>query len=377
MKKFNIIKLVYLSLLISSTLVASGSKPFIISGSVMNKPDSLIILFKEYNTLQNLQTVLDTIYVNKNGIFQAKFNYDPGIYQVDFAGYSKVNIAMEKGQYVNIKVNFSVGKDEKPVVSVTGSRDAVLVFKYDQLQKAAYNKWLHPVRKKIRLAKESGKTELIPDLSKQEQKNLVIYQNELANFAKENFGNSIALFYAAIRLNPVLHLNFMEEIAAEFNKLRPELALTKKFNIKIARYKNTAIGSPAPDIRLKNSDGIEFKLSDQKGKYVLLDIWASWCNPCRIENINYAALYKKYKKRGFQIFAVSIDTNKKQWLAASKKDKIQWINVSDLKGWGTSVALTYNINAIPANFLLDRDGNIIAKDIRGEALRNKLAQLFN
>jgi len=367
----------FLLVLISINLCFASEKKFTVSGHIENEAKSITVLFKEYNTVQNIQTVLDTISVNNLGNFQADFNYEAGIYQIDFVGYRKINIAMEAGQKVNINLNIPSNENDEPAVELTGSRGAQLVFEYDRRQKAAYKKWLNPVRRNIRLAKEADKKELIPDLSEQEKKNLIVYKNELADYAKENFGNSIALFYAAIRLDPALHKDFMQNIAEKFNKTRSELTLTKKYNEKIERSKKTASGSIAPEIVLNNKDGKEIKLSDYRGNYVLLDFWAAWCNPCRIENLNYAKLYKKYKEKGFEIFAVSIDTNKKLWQNASKRDKINWINITDYKGWKTSSALTYNITAIPTNFLLDRNGKIIAKNIRGKDLKNKLAEIFN
>jgi peroxiredoxin len=368
---------IYLIILIIVNFCPANIKKFTVSGHIENKTPTSKVLFKAYNTLKNLQTVLDTIPVDSAGNFQKHFNYEPGIYQIDFAGRSKFNFAIENGQ--NLSINIQIPRDENKEVQlkIDGSPDARLVYEYDKLQKAAYKKWLHPVRRSIRLAKEAGEMARIPELQEQEKKNLIVYKNELADYARKNFGNSIALFYAAIRLDPQLHMKFLEEIAEKFNRLRPELMITKQFNEKIERLKKTAIGSLAPDIIFTDNDGQQIRLSDNRGKYVLLDFWAAWCNPCRIENINYAELYRKFKDKGFEIFAVSIDTNEKIWQNASKKDRISWTNISDLKGWGTSSAVDYNITAIPANFLIDPDGKIVDRNIRGKDLQDRLEIIFN
>jgi len=368
---------IYLIILIIVNFCLANNKKFTVSGHIENKPPALKIIFKSYNTLQNTQTVLDTIPVDKLGNFRKHFNFEPGIYQIDFTGIRKFNFAVESSQKLNINMQIPQDENKEIQLKIDGSPDARLVYEYDKLQKTAYENWLHPLRRDIRLAKEAGEMIKIPELQEQEEKNLIAYKNELADYARQNFGNSIALFYAAIRMDPQLHMRFLEEIADKFNRLRPELTITKQFNEKIERLKKTAIGRLAPDIILPDNDGREIRLFDYKGKYVLLDFWAAWCNPCRIENINYAKLYKKFKDKGFEIFAVSIDTNKKIWQNASKKDRITWINISDLKGWVTASAADYNITAIPANFLIDPDGKIVDRNIRGKDLQNKLETIFN
>jgi peroxiredoxin len=137
----------------------------------------------------------------------------------------------------------------------------------------------------------------------------------------------------------------------------------------------TAIGSLAPDISLADPNGKQIALSSLKGKYVLLDFWASWCRPCRAENPNIVACYNKFKDKGFEIYSVSLDKEKDPWLEAIKKDGLNWVHVSDLKEWNSPTALMYNVQGIPANFLLDPYGKIIAKNLRGEALEIKLTEV--
>ena len=141
--------------------------------------------------------------------------------------------------------------------------------------------------------------------------------------------------------------------------------------------KAIVVGTLAPDIVLPSPDGDVLKLSDLKGKVVLIDFWASWCGPCRRENPNVVRLYDKYNAKGFEIFSVSLDKDKNAWIKAIKDDKLRWSNhVSDLKYWSSDAAKLYDISSIPSTILLDKDGRIIAKNLRGRELENKLKEIF-
>jgi len=138
----------------------------------------------------------------------------------------------------------------------------------------------------------------------------------------------------------------------------------------------SAMGAPAPEIALPSPKGDTIRLSSFKGKYVLVDFWASWCSPCRDENPNLVAIYAKYKQRGFEIFQVSLDKTKEAWLKAIRNDNLTWVNVSDLQMWQSEAAKTYNVEAIPASFLVDKEGVIIARNLKGDALDERLRAIF-
>jgi len=142
------------------------------------------------------------------------------------------------------------------------------------------------------------------------------------------------------------------------------------------QVKTTGTGSVAPDISLPDPDGKTQTLSSLRGKIVLLDFWAGWCGPCRRENPSLVAAYKKYHDKGFEIFQVSLDKTKPEWVAAIKQDGLNWIHVSDLKFWSSPAAQKYGVQSIPANFLLDKEGKIITSNLRGAALEEELAKLF-
>ena len=148
----------------------------------------------------------------------------------------------------------------------------------------------------------------------------------------------------------------------------------KQIKIAIEALKLTSIGATAPDFTQNDVNGIPVRLSSFRGKYVLLDFWASWCPPCRQENPNVVKLYNKYKGKGFTVLGVSLDKaeGKAAWLAAIKNDGLTWTQVSDLKYWSNFVATLYGVQSIPQNFLIDPQGKIIAKDLRGDDLDNVL-----
>jgi peroxiredoxin len=152
----------------------------------------------------------------------------------------------------------------------------------------------------------------------------------------------------------------------------------KKTAANLEKMKVTAIGQPAPDFEIPDAKGKLVKLSSFRGKYVLLDFWASWCGPCRAENPNLVKVYNKYKDRNFTIIGISLDKadSKALWLAAVKNDGLSWLQLSDLKFWDSATAKSYGVQAIPQNFLIDPNGIIVGKTLFGKALDVKLSEIF-
>jgi peroxiredoxin len=153
------------------------------------------------------------------------------------------------------------------------------------------------------------------------------------------------------------------------------MILTMK--VQLDEMRALSVGQMAPDFELPNPEGKMIKLSSLKGKYVMIDFWAAWCKPCRAENPNVVRMYNQYKDKGFEVFGVSLDRTREDWVKAIEVDGLTWPQVSDLNYFNSAAATLYQIDAIPATYLLDPEGKIIAKDLRGASLEAKLAELFD
>lgn len=171
----------------------------------------------------------------------------------------------------------------------------------------------------------------------------------------------------------------LTEVEKMYDGLSPRIKnayLGQKLKTTIDNLKKTAVGSVAPDFTLQTPDGKNVSLSDYRGKYVLLDFWASWCGPCLREVPNVKKVYDRYHPEGFEILSVSLDDKKENWVNAIDKHELYWGHVSSLKGWQCPVVKLYSISGVPAMFLLDREGKIIASGLRGEELGEKVAGVF-
>lgn len=176
--------------------------------------------------------------------------------------------------------------------------------------------------------------------------------------------------------NPNIPLKEVEEALSYIDKGVAETKFVKLANKRIDLIRGTTVGYTANNFSQTSTDGKKVSLSDFKGKYVLIDFWASWCRPCRMENPNVVAAYNRFKNKGFTVLGVSMDSNRDPWLAAIQQDNLTWTHVSDLKGWGNEVGKLYGVTGIPQNYLIDREGKIVAKDLRGPALDEKLAEIL-
>lgn len=203
------------------------------------------------------------------------------------------------------------------------------------------------------------------------------YMAGIKNFIKTHPKSAMSAFILANDLNnPAIPLTEIEECLTYIDSSLVTNSNIKLVNKRIEDKRGTMVGYKATNFSQANTEGKLVSLSDFKGKYVLIDFWASWCRPCRMENPNVVAAFNRYKDKGFTILGVSMDSNRDPWLAAIQQDNLTWTHVSDLKGWGNEVGKLYGVSGIPQNYLIDKDGKIVAKDLRGQALEEKLAEII-
>ncbi|AMP97532.1 Thioredoxin family protein [Pedobacter cryoconitis] len=238
---------------------------------------------------------------------------------------------------------------------------------YDRLDKA--EKAAKAAGTKVDSLTRAGFDKEFADLDKKNQIAVKEYVNQHSSSA-----GTAAIIYDRFIGYP--NFPVARELFAGLTKEAQQSAIGDLITKALATDAKTAKGKAAPAISMSNKDGKIVHLSDFKGKYVLIDFWASWCGPCRKENPNVVAAYKKYHDKGFEILGISLDSKKDAWLKAIEADGLIWTHVSELKGWQNSAAKEYGVRAVPASFLIDPNGNVVGKDLRGEELNQTLAQLF-
>lgn len=203
------------------------------------------------------------------------------------------------------------------------------------------------------------------------------YQQSMRTFCEKFVSDnnaSLAALSATKYLDPSKNLALMETLGQNLEKSFPGNKYVSDYTGLLAELKKLPIGSEAPEITLPSPDGKTLSLSSLRGKITLVDFWASWCGPCRKDNPFIVSIYQKYKSQGFDIFGVSLDDNAEAWKLAIQKDGLVWQQVSELKKWNSQVAKTYGVESIPFSVLLDREGKIIGKGLRGAELEKKVRE---
>jgi len=275
----------------------------------------------------------------------------------------------------NANITVTAKKDSLRSTKITGSPTQD-IFKTYIAEMEKLNKEVLALQGKYQNAMTTGNTSEA-DKAKIDYQ-AIIDNNKVytKNFVKEHSNSVVSAYITLFQLADQIDVAELDSLASKF---APELSKSEyvvKINERIQEQKKTAIGIVAPDFTMNDPEGKPIQLSSLRGKIVLVDFWAAWCGPCRQENPNVVKLYQQYHDKGFEILGVSLDKNKEDWLKAIKSDNLTWMHVSDLQYWQNAAARLYGVNAIPQSFLLDKDGKIIGKGLRGEQLANKLMELF-
>ncbi len=345
-----------------------------ISGTVGFPQEGVIKLEK----LSNGNTTVPVAVIELDENYQYKHFIEldgPGYYRMNFYNKQIQTLILDEDDItLNVDGNSRTGFTE-----ILGSRDHDLIVRVQKMrQELQSSQALRDINSRFAAASQRGDNEEMENLRAEY---LVLEgktTDAIANEIKANSGSLAAL--ELLRGNVIDKDKYFEVyqlVSENLNNDHPEISVVKEFNQLVSNMAKLAIGQIAPEIALPNPDGNITKLSSLRGNYVLVDFWAKWCKPCRVENPNIVKMYNKYNDKGFEVFGVSLDRNKSDWLQAIEEDKLHWTQVSDLKYWNSDAAKLYNVTAIPFGILLDPDGKIVAKNLRGMALQKKLSEIFD
>ncbi len=283
-------------------------------------------------------------------------------------------------------VPFIVGFDDKDIrITVDGDRasgefDVKGSAATDQKDEAdsimrSFNQRVQMLNQEAMIARNSNNPGQFQDVVERMRALERTKTKELKRIVWE-YAPSVSSVYALNYIDVEQEFPFIDSVANKFADKLPDSEYTVALQEQVKKFSLLAVGSEAPEISLPDPDGNVITLSSLRGKYVLIDFWAAWCKPCRAENPNVKKVYAQYNDKGFEILGVSLDRKKEHWVQAIEQDGLPWMHVSDLKYFRSEAAETYKISSIPATYLIDPEGKIVAKGLRGASLRAKLAEIF-
>ncbi|MBX2888513.1 MAG: AhpC/TSA family protein [Ferruginibacter sp.] len=386
MKRLHLLALGLVVLFAACKSGSDASGHFTVEGELKNAPDQQVYLDRLSFKNENPQ-VIDTAEI-KDG----KFNLTG---HASEEGMFRIRLEKADAGYIFIndieKIPFKADVNDLSLAGPTFSSPANQSLKLFLLHLEEERTRMMEGTSKIERLKSIGDSaNAIPDIEKGLIKQEDEYKNYMVSFIDTVSNPVVALFAIGYTqgIEPEKLAPSIKGLPKRFPNHEGIATITKQFNDFMAGKTNeqsepeapnsrgVKLGAIAPEITLPDTEGKSFSLHELRGKYVLIDFWASWCAPCRSENPHVVEAYEKYKNKNFTILGVSLDKDKTDWLKAIKDDKLSWKQISDLQFWNSPVVPLYGFDGIPYNVLIDPSGKVLATELRGKALENKLAEVL-
>ena len=372
-KAFNVLLFIsFLTFLSCGENPSNGTEKIKISVKIDGSGNYDEVRLQKVNSDYSIELVESANFVEDEIEFNI-FVFESTLFRLDFMGYTSLDLILDKSD-VDIFVDDSNSLFE---FTVNGSDDTEIL-KSIENKITNYRSEIRELNINFVEASQNRDFELVNSIQSEFDFKKNQFELSLKDYLSST-KSSLAVLVTADYLDIEENLIFWEAIYNNYTEEFKDNSYFKNFENKLIKIKSISIGSVAPDIILNDTSGVPISLASLRGKYVLLDFWAAWCRPCREENPNIVENYNNYKSYGFDVYQVSLDRTKEDWVRGIKQDKLPWINVSDLKYYQSEAAELYNVDRIPSAFLLDPEGKIIAKhtDLRGSNLSRKLAEIFN
>jgi peroxiredoxin len=335
--------------------------------ALVGKQLQLVLL--DYSSRQ--EVLAQQVVVGQSGKFTFNVRVrEPAIFELRSKENALGVLLAKPGETIELEI-------DKTIISASGSAETSYLIGYENERRRLFQHFLRPAYDSSALAFKSGDKKRVEDWKAALNIAREKYQEELGRWVSQPFFiNSLAAVHHSLRWNPDKDTLLIREMIKNFSSKYGDAELTRQLLSKVTSTKRTILGAPAPAFKAITAEGRALRTGDYRGKYVLIDFWASWCGPCRQESSALVSVFDTFHSKGFDIISVSIDTDPNKWRTAIKKDNYHWANVSALGGYQDPLTVLYNISAIPANFLLDPSGKIVAKNLDGNALQEKLSRLL-